>query len=277
MSQHAVGDKQWHVVDVGSGPALLLVHGFPLDHSMWRAQWRHLSASYRCIVPDLPGFGASQVAEGTLTMAELADDLCQLMDHLDVSQPFVYCGLSMGGYIGWEMWRRHAERLAALIQCDTRAVADTPEVARGRQLMAQSIGWEGADKLAESMLPKLFSPLTRERQPNLIAETCEVMAKTDPRAIAAVLLGMSQRKDFTSALTSIDIPTLLICGEHDAISPPDEMQGIADAMPHGELIRIAEAGHLAPLEQPAAVNAAITAFLAREAGSARADGTGTGC
>ncbi len=263
MPQQLIREKRWHFIDEGTGPALLFVHGFPLDHTLWRSQWPHFSARYRCIVPDLPGFGDSELQEGTLTMSQLADDLCQLLEQLGVQQPIVYCGLSMGGYIGWQMWQRHAEWLAGLVQCDTRAVADTPEMARARQLMAQSILLDGAESLAESMVPKLFSPLTSQRQPDLVAATHDTMAKADPRAIAAVLRGMSEREDSSNSLASIDIPTLLICGEDDAISPPAEMQGLADALPQGALVRIADAGHLAPLEQPVAVNSAIESFLDR--------------
>src|SRR5690606_37351033 len=127
----AISDTQLHVVDRGRGPVVLLVHGFPLDHSMWEEQLADLSSDFRVIAPDLRGFGASGVASETLTMSRLANDLAELLDALEVDQRIVYCGLSMGGYIAWPFFERHRARLAKLILCDTRAGSDTAETARG--------------------------------------------------------------------------------------------------------------------------------------------------
>ena len=113
--QISVGQTSLNVVDVGNGPALLLVHGFPLSHVMWKFQVEELSSRFRVIVPDLPGFGSSPAGETPMSMRSLADSLASLLDAMDVVEPFAYCGLSMGGYVGWQFWRHHGERLSHLI------------------------------------------------------------------------------------------------------------------------------------------------------------------
>ncbi len=256
-----VGDIRLHFDDRGSGQPLLLVHGFPLDHSMWRGQLAALSEKYRVIAPDLRGFGASSVTPGTVTMEQFADDLAGLLDALAIAEPVVLCGLSMGGYVAWQFALRHRTRLAKLILCDTRAIADTREAAEGRHKTADKVLAEGASVVADAMLPKLFANQTVTKHPALIAETKEVMLKTSPVGIAAALRGMAQRPDVTGRLPEFDLPTLVICGQHDVISPPDEMREIAAKLPQAQFVEIAAADHMAPLEQPAAVNEAMRAFV----------------
>ncbi len=251
-----------NVADVGSGPILLLVHGFPLDHSMWRHQLDALSDTCRVIAPDLRGFGASSGAIETMTMEQFADDMAELLDELGIREPIAFCGLSMGGYVAWQFWQRHASRLSQLILCDTRAIADTEEVARGRLVMAQRVLREGATIIAEAMLSKLFAEKTAREQPSTLETTRQVMLATAPQAVAGALRGMAQRPDMTSELPHIDVPTLVICGAHDAIVPVAEMKSLADALPKATFVEVPDTGHMAPLEDPQTVNAAIRNFLA---------------
>ncbi|MEZ6098913.1 MAG: alpha/beta fold hydrolase [Pirellulaceae bacterium] len=257
-----------NVHDEGRGPILLLVHGFPLDHSMWDGQIAGLADRFRVIAPDLSGFGRSTFRTDfdqqspVTTMETFADELAALLDALQVQQKISLCGLSMGGYIAWQFWRRHRRRLDKLIVCDTRAGADPPEVARGRQLMAQRVLEEGAAPVAETMRPKLFADATHNRSPAIVAQTVQVMLDTSPLAIAAAQNGMAQRPDVTSWLPQIDVPTLVLVGQSDVISPVAEMRDIAAAIPRAAFVEIAGAGHMAPLEDPAAVNAAIAAHCA---------------
>ncbi|MCA9143150.1 MAG: alpha/beta fold hydrolase [Planctomycetaceae bacterium] len=255
-------DATLSFTDVGTGPVLLLVHGFPLDHSMWQPQLESLSDTYRIIAPDLRGFGASGGATETITMEQFADDMAALLDALGINEPITFCGLSMGGYVAWQFWRRHAARLSRLILCDTRAIADSEEVARGRAMMAERVLSEGSSIVAEAMLPKLFAEATARDDSNTVEATHRVMAATAPAAVAGALRGMALRPDMTKELPNIDVPTLVICGEHDVISPPDEMRSIADKLPNATFVEIAGSGHMSPLEAPAAVNAAIRDFLA---------------
>lgn len=261
MASVSIGEVLLNVHDCGRGKPLLLVHGFPLDHTMWQRQIDDLAADFRVIAPDLRGFGPSGVSAGTVSMQQMADDLAALLDCLGVTEPVALCGLSMGGYVGWQFALRHRQRLAKLIQCDTRAVADSPEAAAGRLKTAEKVLAEGAKVVADAMLGKLFAPITAQSQPAIVEATRQVMLRTSPEGIAAALRGMAERPDVSGRLTELDMPALIVCGEHDAIAAPAEMRGIAEQMPQGEFVLIREAGHMAPLEQPAAFNAAIREFL----------------
>ncbi len=260
------GAVELAVREQGSGPPILFAHGFPLDHSMWDEQFAAaspLAASYRLIAPDLRGFGSSSVTSGTVGMQQMADDLAALLDALEVTEPVVFCGLSMGGYVAWRFWERHPQRVRALVLCDTRSAPDTPEAARGRHQLAARVLAEGVAPVAETMLPKLFAKQTTSRQPARVQAMEEVIRRTSPEGIAAALRGMAERPDATPLLPSIRVPTLVVVGQHDAISPPAEMRQIAEAITGAKFLEVSDAGHLAPLENPAAVNAAIAEFCAR--------------
>jgi 3-oxoadipate enol-lactonase len=259
----AVGDSQMNFVERGKGTPLLLVHGYPLDHTMWSGQLNGLADACRLIAPDLRGFGGSSVTPGVATMAQMADDLAGLLDALKIKEPIVFCGLSMGGYVAWQFALRHRQRLAKLILCDTKAVADSAEAAAGRRKTADQVLAKGASVAAEALLPKLFAPETPKSQPQIVEATKQVILRTKPEGIAAALLGMAERPDVSGRLAEIDLPALVICGQHDAISPPAEMREIAAKLPRGRFVEIAGAGHMAPLERPDKVNAAIREFLTK--------------
>jgi pimeloyl-ACP methyl ester carboxylesterase len=262
MARTPVNGTELHVVDRGEGPPLLFVHGFPLDHTMWRGQIDHFAATHRVIASDLRGFGQSVVTDEPVTMAIYADDLAALLDALGVTEPVCLCGLSMGGYIAWAFVERHRERLGSLILCDTRAAADGAAARKTREETALRVLAEGPAFLADGMIEKLFTKTTRTERPELITQTQEVIRNTSPIAIAAASRAMAARPDVTSRLGSIDVPALLLVGEHDAISPPSEMRDMAAALPRATFVEIADAGHMAPLEHPTPVNAAIEHFLA---------------
>jgi pimeloyl-ACP methyl ester carboxylesterase len=227
---------------------------------MWEGQIDGLSDEYRVIAPDLRGFGRSDVVD-TASMEEFAGDLVALLDTLIINQPVALCGLSMGGYIAWQFWRRFGNRLDRLILCDTRAAADTDEAAAARRQNADEVLARGADALADSMIPKLFASQTLQNRTELVAATRKVMTGTERQGIAAALRGMADRSDMTPQLADIQVPALVICGQDDAISTPAEMRSIAAVIPRARYVEIANAGHMAPLEQPGPVNDAIRAFL----------------
>ncbi|MCH8922153.1 MAG: alpha/beta fold hydrolase [Planctomycetes bacterium] len=257
-----IGPIDLNVVDRGSGAPLLLVHGFPLDHTMWNAQIEALSANRRVIAPDLRGFGLSGSAGDEVTdMRQFADDLAALFDALQIAEPITFCGLSMGGYIAWEFFRHHRQRLAALVLCDTRAAADSAEAARGRRLMASRVLAEGAQAVPDAMLPKLLAPQTLQEKPDVVESLRKTMLATTPESIAAAQRGMAARADSTALLGQIDVPVLVIVGQHDAITTAREMQQIAAAIPDAQFIQVPQAGHLSPLENPQVVSAAIEEFL----------------
>jgi pimeloyl-ACP methyl ester carboxylesterase len=249
------------VTDVGDGPPILFVHGFPLDRSMWRHQIAEFCRDHRCLAPDLRGFGQSSVTEGPVTMDQFADDLAALLDELHVTEPIVLCGLSMGGYIAWSFVRRHAARLKGLILCDTRAIPDSDEAAANRRKLAEDVVRHGPELVANAMLPKLCAGGVAADSSEVARELRRVILATSPVGIAAASLGMAVRADARPLLPNITLPTLVIVGESDVISTPTEMREIAAAIPNSSFQTIPDAGHMAPLENPAAVTAAMRAFV----------------
>jgi 3-oxoadipate enol-lactonase len=261
MRTVSLADIELAVEDRGSGPVLLFVHGFPLDHTMWQAQIDEFSQRYRVLAPDLRGFGQSRLGDGPVIMRRYADDLAAMLDRLSVKNKIVFCGLSMGGYIAWQFWQKYAERLAALILCDTRAVADTPQAKTGRAELAARVKAAGPQAAADAMLPKLFGPESQRDHPAAVAETRAAILRNSPAGIAAALDGMANRPDASDTLAGINVPTLVIVGEHDTLSPPAEMRGIAEQIPGAQFALIPAAGHMSPLENPRVFNAALEHFL----------------
>jgi pimeloyl-ACP methyl ester carboxylesterase len=204
MKKITVNGISLAVHDEGSGPTILFVHGFPLSHTMWRPQLEAFATDHRVLAPDLRGFGESDVTEGTVTMEQHADDLMALLDELNVNEPIVLCGLSMGGYIAWQFQQKYSERLRALILCDTRAIADTPEGVENRKRLAKMVIENGSAAVASVMLPNLFSPATADRDQSAIDELRQTIEATSRQGIAAASLGMAERPDVTPLLPNIE-------------------------------------------------------------------------
>ena len=240
MQRAALSTVELAYTDRGTGPPVLLVHGFPLDHTMWSSQIDALAERWRVIAPDLRGFGQSPLGnadpQAGISMERYADDLAELLDALGIGEPVVLAGFSMGGYVAWQFIRKHAARLRGLIQCDTRAAADTEEAKAGRLKMAENVAEWGSARVAEMMGPKLLAPRTFERKPDVVAAVRQVVERTSPAAIAAAQRGMAARPDMTSFLPAIKVPTLIVVGAEDAISPPQEMKAMAAAIPNAEFV-----------------------------------------
>ena len=265
-------------VDQGHGEPLLLIHGFPLDHSMWLRQIDFFQSNFRVICPDLPGFGASEPMSGfgeltagvksagdseSLSMESLADWLVAFLNAIACVEPVNYCGLSMGGYIGWQFWRRHPSRLKSMIAANTRASKDDELLRRARHMAAAQVRVSGAQSVADAMIEKLFY-LAGDQDPleiEYIAKVHQTIFTTDPGVVSAGQIGMSQRVDATGWLSEIAIPMLFIGGEFDSITPPAEMQSNATAANNAPFETIPAAGHLTPLEQPDAFNLSVGQFL----------------
>ncbi len=258
-----VSGVRFRLVDEGTGPVILFVHGFPLDHTMWLSQIKEFSKTNRVIAPDLRGFGGTDGALYTVSMEQYADDLVALLEALQADQPITFCGLSMGGYIGWQFALRHPKWLGRLILCDTRSAADSADAASNRLKMAEIVMKEGPEPVAWAMMPKLFAPATSQLQPELTEQIRKTVLATNPIAIAAAHRGMAVRPDVSSYLPTMMVPTLVIVGEFDVISPPAEMKAIAQALPDAQFSVISNTGHMAPVEDPDAVNQVIREFLAR--------------
>ncbi len=260
-----VDDIDMAFLDQGQGTPLLLVHGFPLDHTMWYDVIDHLQGRCRVIAPDLRGYGKTSLGEVAIqhgiSMRRYADDLAGLLKAIGLAEPVIYVGFSMGGYIGWQFLQAHAERVRALVLCDTRAAADSDEARDMRLRMARHVQEWGAQRVAEAMLPKLFAESSIQAGLPAVVQTAEVISATDPRAIAAAQIGMAERPDVTSRLPTISLQTMAIVGKEDQLTTPEEMRSMAAAMPNAAVTIVPGAGHMAPVEKPEAVAEAIAALL----------------
>jgi pimeloyl-ACP methyl ester carboxylesterase len=246
----------------GEGAPLLLLHAFPLGLFMWEAQVEALSATHRVVRFDARGFGGSAAGGDPLTMERIADDGAFLLDHLGIERAVVG-GCSMGGYAAFAFVRRHPQRLAGLILQDTRAGADSAEARAGRATLAAKVLAEGASAAVEAFLPKLLGETTQRERLALVASVRERILGTPPQGIASALHGLAARADSRETLPTIAVPTLVLVGAEDVLTPPSEAATMAAAIPRARLDVIPAAGHLANLENPGAVNAALRAFLAR--------------
>lgn len=243
--------------------AVLFIHGFPFDHTMWRHQLAAL-ARWSCLAPDLRGAGTSVAPDSAddYSMTTYAADLIRLLDDQRVDK-VVVCGLSMGGYIAFELLRQVPRRIRAAILCDTKAAADTPEAKRGRDAMAAKAQQEGARGIAEELVPKLLAPATQERRPEVVREVTELVERQPVAGIVGALRALRERPDSTPLLGRIGIPVLVVAGEDDQITPAAGMQEMARAIPGAQFTLIPEAGHLTPLEQPVTVSSALADFLVK--------------
>lgn len=250
--------------DRGAGRPVVLIHGFPMDHSIWSEQVQSLAPRCRVITPDLRGFGQSSVTPGKVTVEQWADDLAAMLDALKISEPIVLGGLSMGGYVALRFFEAHRARLAGLILCDTKAMADTPQAAAGRLETAHRIEREGVQFLADTMLPRLLAPATLDGKPEVVDRLRQIILAGDKIGYAATSRGLAERPNFTPLLPHIDCPTLLIVGRQDAISTVAEMNAMARSIKAARIVEIEGAGHVTPLEAPAEVSRAIGEFLKLE-------------
>ena len=234
---------------------LLLIHAFPLDARMWEAQLGSFGGGLPVVAPHLPGFGSTEGPE-VLTMAAAAERCTAALDEAGVDTAVV-CGLSMGGYVAFELWRSARPRVAALVFATTQAEPDTPEAAAARRALAERLRTEGHGFLVEQPPPLL----SEGAPPELWERVRAWIAEQTPNAIAAAALGMAERPDSGPELATIDVPTLVITGALDTLIPPDVTAAIAERVPGAELLRIEDAGHLSNLEAPGSFAEALAGVL----------------
>ncbi|MCA1683005.1 MAG: alpha/beta hydrolase [Actinobacteria bacterium] len=252
-------------LDAGHGhPAVVLLHAFPLQAAMWDDQVEALAGRWRVLAPDLAGFGSTPppAEPRAATMGDAATTVAGLLDHLGLG-PVVVGGLSMGGYVAFALLRSRPELVAGLVLADTRAGADTPEVAERRTAQEAQVAERGTAELVEPMLASLLSDETRAERPEVVDRARSLMAANPPAGVIAALEAMKGRPDATAELATIGVPTLVVVGEHDEPSPPAEAEAMAAAIPGARLEVIPGAGHLSNLERPEVFTAALETFLAR--------------
>jgi pimeloyl-ACP methyl ester carboxylesterase len=255
-----VGDTEIAFDDVGSGLPVVFLHAFPLNRTMWDPQVSALVAECRCIAMDFRGLGESADAE-PYSMDRYADDVAGLLDTLQIERAVVV-GLSMGGYVAFALWRRHRRRIRALILADTHAEADTVEIATRRRMLMDLAEAQGSTAVANEQIAGLIGKTTRDKRPDIYDATHRMMAQAPAAGIIGGLEAMLHRPDSTPDCATIDVPTLIVVGDEDVLTPPKEARRLHEAIGGSRLEILRQAGHLSNLERPAAFNTVVSEFLA---------------
>lgn len=242
-------------------PVLLLLHGFPLTRSMWDPQLAALAGPARLVVPDARGAGASDPGDGQTTMETLVDDLFSVLDVLAPGR-VVGCGLSMGGYILLRALEREPGRFRAVVLCDTRSEADDDEGRINRAAAIRRLREEGVPAFADGFLASVLAPGTAERDPALVAGLRRLIVSNAPAGLRGLLLAMATRTDTTPSLSRIAVPTLVLAGSEDALTPPEGARAMAARIPGARFAEIPGAGHLSSVEAPEAFGRTLSEFLA---------------
>jgi 3-oxoadipate enol-lactonase len=245
--------------DVGTGISLVLLHAFPHNRTMWAPQVSALVEHGRCIAPDVRGFGESTSAS-PFTIERYADDLADLLAILGVG-PVVVCGLSMGGYIALAFYRRHTALVRALVLADTRATADTEETKSKRRELIGVARESGAVAVADSQITGMLGSSTRSLNPDLVESVHQSLREAPVEGIIGALEAMMARPDSTPMLASIAVPTLIVVGDEDVITPQKEARAMHSAIRGSRMEVIRGAGHLSNLERPAAFNHIMSEFI----------------
>lgn len=247
--------------DKGSGPAVLLIHGFPLTRAMWQPQIEALSAAgFRIIAPDLRGSGSSDATAGPYSMSLFADDIIALMDMLQLEQASI-CGMSMGGYVLFNILERHPERVRSAIFMVTRCTSDTPQVRSERLALLDAVWQQGPAALAGRSATVLFAPENLGTNKELLHTVSNWLSAVAPQGMAGTIQALLDRKDYSCALATFTQPALIIGAEQDQAVTPGELRAIAAGLPNSELHMISGAGHLVNLERPEACNICLLDFL----------------
>jgi pimeloyl-ACP methyl ester carboxylesterase len=249
--------------DTGSGPAVVLLHGFPLSRDMWQPQEEALAkAGFRLITPDLRGFGESDVPEGPYSMSLFADDVIALMDYLAIDRAVVG-GMSMGGYILLNLLERYPERVVAACFITTRSTSDSESAKAGRLAVLEKVKKVGTRTVAELSTATLLAGETLKSNPELVNTVYRWMTSVDIRGIEGALHALLDRKDYSAVLGSFELPSLVIGADQDSAVQPVDLRILSEGLPNTELCVIPRAGHMANLEQPEAFNDCLLRFLRR--------------
>ncbi|MFZ2493270.1 MAG: alpha/beta fold hydrolase [Thermoanaerobaculia bacterium] len=247
-----------HVIDAGSGVPVLWIHGFPLSSRIFLPQLVIHHAQH--LVPDLPGFGQTAPAAGEGSLDAYAKFALDLLDEWEIDRAIVG-GLSMGGYIALAIARIAPERLRGLMLIDTRELADSPEARKGRYETIEKVRAANSVRpVVDGMLPKMFGS---SPSADLVEEVTDIMMSSSTDGVIAALQAMAGRADASSVLPKISVPTLIVVGEEDKITPPSDAERMAAAIPNAQLVKLPEAGHLSNMEQAEEFNAAVSKFLER--------------
>ena len=244
----------------GSGPAIVLLHPTPADHEFFLPLSKLLAARYRLIMPDLRGHGESELGDGPASMQKHAFDVARIMDAAGVERAPLL-GVSIGGRVIFEFWRRFRERVSALVLCNTEARADSPDARANRYRNADDVLRRGTEPFFESMVPKLMGETTRHSRPDLVEGALRMMRRMSPEDVAGVQRGMAERPDSVPTLKTINVPTLIITGDEDVLTGPPDAELMKQNIAGSQLKVVSKAGHFSPWEQPEEVGNILRHFL----------------
>lgn len=252
-----------NVHDVGEGPVAVLLHAFPCDARMWRPQADALSlAGWRVLVPDLPGFGGSELLDDEPRLGAVADAVVSMLDERSVDR-CVLAGVSLGGYVAMAMLASRPDLAAAVVFCDTKATADGDAARENRERLAVLCEQDPAQTariLEQSVLPGLLGETTRATRPDVVAEVRGWLGEARSETVAWYQRAMAARPDSRDVLASLEVPALVVWGDEDALSPRAEQDLMLERLVHGDVSVIAGAGHLANVECPDEVSWVLRRF-----------------
>lgn len=259
-----VNGNEIYYVDVGASDALpiVLVHGFPFSHEMWGPQIEALGRKFRVIAYDLRGLGKSGVGDGQYMLEFFVDDLLGLLDYLKIEKA-VLCGLSMGGYVTLRFAERNPERIMALILADTQAKADPNEAKLRRAAAIKSVKANGVNAFAESFMKTVFTQQSITSKNDAVKKIEGIIQSNSSPGICGALLALASRTDTTDALSGIKVPTLILVGEQDALTPPSASQEMHNRISDSEIHLITRAAHMSNLENSEEFNRHVLNFLRR--------------
>ncbi|MBK8943876.1 MAG: alpha/beta hydrolase [Ignavibacteriae bacterium] len=240
--------------------SIIFIHGFPYDHTMWDEQVNFLKDKYFCVRYDIRGLGKSPAGDGQYTMDSFVEDLFSIIDELKLEKPII-CGLSMGGYITFRALEIDQIKFSAAILLDTRTESDNNEGKIKRQNGIAKINKEGVISYVNNFVPTCFWDETIKNNSELYNTVLNQSRTSNAIGVKGCLFAMLSRTDTTDSLKKINIPTLILCGEFDKLTPPNVMQKIADEIPNSKFVMTKNSGHMTPIEKPDDVNLNINDFL----------------
>ena len=256
-----VNNFQLSYDDVGEGSIpIIFLHGYPFDKTMWYNQLDFLRFSYRLISCDIRGFGKSTDEESALSIDLFTDDLIQFMDKLSIDKAII-CGLSMGGFIALNAIKRFPNRFDALILCDTQCIADTPEVKEKRYKTIDEIEGGGVTNFNEGFIESVFHKDSITNNKELVGQVRSVVFANSEHIIKQGLVALAERSETCSILNEITVPTLIICGREDEVTPLAQSESMNKTIKDSVLRVINHAGHVSNLEQPHEFNQLLSDFL----------------
>jgi 3-oxoadipate enol-lactonase len=261
----SVNNSLVHYVDIGISNAtpVVFIHGFPFSHKMWTfpgGQTEALAATHRVIAYDVRGHGDSEIGDGQYTIELFVDDLIGLLDHLNIVKAVVV-GLSMGGYIALRAVERNPDRFRALVLCDTKSEADSNEAKIKRAASIKAVKANGPRLFAQNFVANVFAADSFNARPDAIKLIQSLIERTAPISLCGTILALASRTDTTASLSSITLPTLIMVGEHDALTPPAASQSMNEKIANSELHIIPNAAHMSNMEIPEEFNKHLVAFL----------------